>query len=76
MSLLVPQNGVKADSEPVIELFVKVRPKRRSHGRSFFVLVDFVKPILTHCDDTGFISALEKGEKSFAILIQISIFFS
>lgn len=27
MSLSVPQNGVKADSEPVIELFVKVRPQ-------------------------------------------------
>lgn len=26
MSLSVPQNGVKADNEPVIELFVKVRP--------------------------------------------------
>lgn len=26
MSLSVPQNGVKADDEPVIELFVKVRP--------------------------------------------------
>lgn len=27
MSLSVPQNGVKADNEPVIELFVKVRPQ-------------------------------------------------
>lgn len=35
MSLSVPQNGVKADNEPVIELFVKVRPQYRSHGRSF-----------------------------------------
>lgn len=25
MSLSVPQNGIKADNEPVIELFVKVR---------------------------------------------------
>lgn len=25
MSLSVPQNGVKGDNEPVIELFVKVR---------------------------------------------------
>lgn len=25
MSLSVPQNGVKSDNEPVIELFVKVR---------------------------------------------------
>lgn len=27
MSLSVPQNGVKADNEPVIELFVKVSPQ-------------------------------------------------
>lgn len=25
MSLSVPQNGIKADNEPIIELFVKVR---------------------------------------------------
>lgn len=30
MSLSVPQNGVKADNEPVIELFVKVRPRSTS----------------------------------------------
>lgn len=28
MSLSVPQNGVKGDNEPVIELFVKVRIPR------------------------------------------------
>lgn len=28
MSLSVPQNGVKTDNEPVIELFVKVSPRR------------------------------------------------
>lgn len=34
MSLSVPQNGVKADDEPVIELFVKVRQLYSSSSSS------------------------------------------
>jgi len=39
MSLSVPQNGVKAEDEPVIELFVKVRRRREAHGRHFYLML-------------------------------------
>lgn len=43
MSLSVPQNGVKADNEPVIELFVKVRLQ----FKLFYLLVRlFATPML------------------------------
>lgn len=60
MSLSVPQNGVKADNEPVIELFVKVRPQ--SHGRSFFLLSNspLAKPSPVHCGDECFIFFLPR----------------
>lgn len=55
MSLSVPQNGVKADNEPVIELFVKVRPRYEPHGRSFS-LCESHTPV--YCDDEGFVDAV------------------
>lgn len=47
MSLSVPQNGVKPDNEPVIELFVKVRPQSPGGSFSFWV----TRRRLLHCDD-------------------------
>lgn len=54
MSLSVPQNGVKADSEPVIELFVKVRPQDKFFS---FSLSHLAEPTSAHCALTRFISA-------------------
>lgn len=51
MSLSVPQNGVKSDDEPVIELFVKVRPSTRLFEK-FFLLSDFDKHTSVHCDES------------------------
>lgn len=78
MSLSVPQNGIKADNEPVIELFVKVRPQHKSHGRSFPRRVT-----LTHTWSdphhrivmmNAFFSALER-DVMLAILCIYEIFF-
>lgn len=61
MSLSVPQNGVKADNEPVIELFVKVRPQQQPHGTSFTFSTHLTEPTVMrkHCNDKYFISAVE-----------------
>lgn len=56
MSLSVPQNGVKADSEPVIELFVKVRPQDKFFSFSLS-LSHLAEPTSAHCALTRFISA-------------------
>ncbi len=58
MSLSVPQNGVKADNEPVIELFVKVSPRLESHGRSFSFRVTNITPV--SCDGGRFVSAIRR----------------
>lgn len=59
MSLSVPQNGVKADNEPVIELFVKVR-----HGTWDKFLNFEVKhnALSAHSGDSSSVSIVEEGE--------------
>lgn len=49
MSLSVPQNGVKADTEPVIELFVKVRPQQSTRLRLTFFYQPIVRKFVLFC---------------------------
>ena len=55
MSLSVPQNGVKADNEPVIELFVKVRGGEVSIYHQTSLNFEF----------NSFICAVENGDTRF-----------